>query len=267
MNTEVTLKFLKDRKIASDKERVPLMVQATASLRSTSARYGFAHVQCNPSGKYYAFYKGLDTGLQLTPMLAAYELLKLAKQKRVVVTDKLEVEYYPECFLNVDPSIDLAAIEYLREPAVKAGWKGIKLRTTNGKRTFACVIDIDGITYRSKAFPTPVEAAWAIHVGKAKTTSAYVLQPDTKGPIDLSIIDYLQEGSGYKNVHKFNGGFRGRLSVNGHTYHTEVYPQREQAAWALHHHLATAPKVVPPDSGAVVANKALSEYKRIVKGV
>ena len=233
----------------SDEERVPLMVQATAPLRSSSARYGFAHVQLGPKGKYFCFYKGISTTPQETPMLAAYELLKAAKRMDIDVTDKIEVIYYPEYFYPTPKHIDLDAIEYLREPHVKAGWKGIKLRDYKTGRRFVCDVVLDGVVHRSKSYPTPVEAVWAVHLGRTtkpgqtKKSILYEQKPDTKGLVDLSIIDYLQEGSGYKYVIRSKGMYRGRFTISGVAFYTDFYKTPEQAAWAVHHHLQDAPEV------------------------
>jgi hypothetical protein len=258
MDKYVSFEMLRQRKILSgdintmagnpniklsDEERVPLMVQATASLRSPSAKYGFFHVCCLPSGKYFAFYKGMNTGPQYTPMLAAYELLKAAKRKGIDVNQNSEVEYYPEYFANVHPSIDLSLIEHLRDPTVKPGWKGIKLRSNRGVRFFVFDYVIDNIIYKSKPYPTPVEAVWAGFTGKVLKLNHYVKGPDVRTPIDLSIIEYMREGSTYSRVYKKGKYFYGTFNCNGQNISTDHYLTVEQAAWALHHHMIAAPQV------------------------
>jgi hypothetical protein len=146
--------------------------------------------------------------------------------------------------------IDETAVEYLREPNVKAGWKGVKVRTNKGVRSFSCDIVLDGKAYRSKSYPTPIEAVWEVHCGKARSVVVYEQKPDTKGLVDLSAILYLQDGGtyadgnvSYKCVKPNGSGFKGCFAIHGVHYYTEWYPLSEQAAWAIHHHLLDAPEI------------------------
>ena len=233
----VTFNMIKTRKL-------PLLEAATESLRSNTAKYGFAHVQKNYKDLYFCFYKGINTGLQASPMLAAYELIKQAEKRGIEITDKLEIDYYPECFLDV-PKVKLEDIEYLREPHVRAMYKGVKLRTAKGVRSFVCDIVLEGIAYRSHTHPTPMEAAYAVHCGKVKVKAeVYVPPPDVAGPADLSIIQYMLNDTGYKGVSQnVAGAYSGKYSVFGVLYYTKQYHTPEEAAWALHHAISVAPSV------------------------
>ena len=226
---------------------LPLMHDMTSCLQSSSAKYGYTHVQSNGRGRYYCVYKTINTGLHETPMLAAYNLLRLAKKSKVEVLNRIDVEYYPEYFIK---TVDETAMEYLREPNVKAGWKGVKIRVNKGVRSFSCDIVLDGHAYRSKSYATPAEAAWEVHCGKAKRAVVYEQKPDTKGLVSLADIVYLQDGGtypdgeiSYKCVRPSGNGFKGSFAIHGVYYYTEWYALAEQAAWAIHHHLLDAPEI------------------------
>lgn len=264
---KVTMEMLREKKGV---DRLPLLKQATESLQSASAKYGYAHVQKTYKDQYFCYYKGINTGLQPTPMLAALELIKQAKKKGIEITDKLEIDYYPECFFLV-PKVDLAAIEYLKEPCVRAMYKGVKLREAKGVRTFVCDIVLDNVAYRSSPHPTPMEAVFAVHTGKVKLKAAVYMPPeDVKGPADLSVIQHMRCDTGYKGVRcNSENQFMGIFSVHGVKYYTKRYKSPEEAAWALYHQQLVAPsldtwekKIADQTTGLkLIRSKLMNEYR------
>lgn len=227
------------------KHNTPLLDAATAEIKDPTARYGYSHVQKSFGDRYFCNYKGLSTGLHDTPMLAAYELLKIAKKQGVIVESRPDIEYYPECFANV--KFNVAEIEYLKDSTVKAMYKGIKTRVYRGKRVFTCDIVLDGIAYRSHPHDTPMEAAYAVHKGKAKVKEyVFVPGPEPTTLPDLDAIKYMQVGSGYRFVFQVAPGlekYQGRYSIYGQEYKTSICPTMEHAAWIVHCLTKDAPQM------------------------
>jgi hypothetical protein len=245
------------------KHNTPLLSAATESLKDVHSKFGYTHVQKSFGNKYFCNYKGLNTGLRDTPMLAAYELLQMAKKQNVLVSKAPCVEYYPECFANT--KVPLEDIAYLKDTSVKAMYKGMTVRVYKGKRLFTCDIVLDGIAYRSHPHENPMEAAYAVHRGKARVKEQ-VFTPKAEDDIglpDLEQIAYMQVGSGYKNTYQVAPGvqkFIGRYAVYGQEYKTQIYPTPEMAAWAVHCLTKDVPPLATPPTVKSIKAKLMSEY-------
>ena len=224
-----------------EQEKTPLLAAITAPLRLDSAPYGYAHVQCNNMNKFVCNYRGVETTPQMSPILAAYELIKESTRLNVDLEAK-EIEYYPEANM-VPKGINLDEIAYLRDPTVRSGWLHIKVSSRKRSRAYRFVMTDGEHNFKSKIYDTPVEAIWEYHQGKIKAATAYKPEPDVATLPDLEVIEYLREGNGYKHVRKHGGKYKGQFSICGVQYSTSSYESREMAAWAVHHHLLVAPEI------------------------
>jgi len=219
-------------------------------LKNPEAEHGFTHVRKTNDNKYYCKYKEIHTGFHKSAVLAAYVLMKEGKRLKIEIplvdtSTPTAAEPYPECSRPVPKHVDVEAIEYMRDPLFRSGYKGVQITHSRGEKMFSARLIWEGKAYRGEAFFTPAEAAWAIHTGKhVRVDEAYVVPPEIAkeefGKIDHDKIRYLANfkvKTGYSNVFHYKGYFRGSYIVHGIGYETKKYKHPSDAAWALHHHL------------------------------
>ena len=218
-------------------------------LKNPSAEHGFTHVRKTNDNKFYCKYKEIHTGFHKSAVLAAYVLMKEGKRLKIEIplvdmSEPTAAEPYPECSRPVPKHVDVSAIEYMRDPLFRSGYKGVQI-TYEKERTFSARLIWEGKAYRTEQFGTPAEAAWAVHTGKkVRADEAYVIPAniveENFGRIDHDKIRYLANfkvKTGYSNVFHYKGYFRGSYVVYGVGYETKKYKHPSDAAWALHHHL------------------------------
>jgi hypothetical protein len=198
---------------------------------------------------YYCYYRGVNTGLHETAQLAAFVLHKLCTSSDIaIVLAEREIPDalpYPECSKPVPAHIDVEALKYLEDKTFRSGYKDVTLLNTREARTFSCATIRDGISYRTKQYRTPVEAAWALHTNEeVKRCVAYELTPELIeedfGKIDMKAIKTLsnpKSPTGYHHVYSRGPKYNGAYTVDGKVFYTKTYKYREEAAWAVHNHL------------------------------
>lgn len=224
----------------------------TEFMKDANSPHGYLHVKKNRAEKYYCFYKGINTGLHPTPHLAAFVLQKLCKKFNVDL--ELEevppelAEPYPECDLPVPDYVLLKDIAYLRDTTKRSGYRGVNLLDARGTRSFACKMIHMGKAMTTERYPTPAEAAWALHCRDLVIErDAYIVPTSVDaeefGPVDVDTIAYLKDDSlscGYHHVRWHDGKYEGHYTVDELTYVTHRYKFAQDAAWAVHHHLEAA---------------------------
>lgn len=229
--------------------QLPNRVTQTEYLKTKDNPNGYWHVKQNAYGKYYCYYRGVNTGLHETAQLAAFVLHKLCTASNIsIVLAEREIPDalpYPECSKKIPEYIDVDALKYLEDKTFRSGYRDVTLLNTRESRTFSCVTIRDGISYRTKQFRTPAEAAWAIHTNTdVKICIAYELTPELVeeefGPIDMKAIKTLsnpKSPTGYHHVYSRGPKYNGAYTVDGKVFYTKTYRFREEAAWAVHNHL------------------------------